>query len=75
MDSKMHRYMQRIDKIMGSNNKSISPLRTAKSSIKVRTNNLDNYLKFELTVKIIGNVIEKNNKLLLTHFFNMIRSC
>jgi hypothetical protein len=75
MDAKTYRYMQRIDKIMGSNTKSVSPYRPSKSPIKMKTNNLDNYLKFELSVKIISSFIDKTNNHLITNFFNALRTC
>lgn len=44
METKMHRYMQRIEKIISTPTK--SPIRPTKSPLKCRTNQLDQYLKY-----------------------------
>jgi len=71
----MHRYMQRIEKLMGTPNRNASPMRPSRSPLSSRTNQLDKYLKFELSAKIINSVIKKKNSLLITGFFSTIRNC
>jgi hypothetical protein len=75
-DSKINRYLQRIDRIIGPKKKnSLSPVASTihKSPNAHKTNNLDNFLKYELTVKILSKVIEKNNNVLMHYFFNICR--
>ena len=77
MDGKMHRYMQRIERLMATPTKAVakvSPLRPTKSPLKHKPNHLDRYLKYELSIKIINNVINRNNGHLVMVFFNMIRN-
>lgn len=57
MDQKIHRYMQRIEKIISTPNKHTSPIRPSRSPLRCRTNQLDKYLKYELSAKIINNII------------------
>jgi hypothetical protein len=64
MDVKMHRYMQRIEKIIHTPTKSknnISPIRPTKTPLKNKPNQLDKYIKYELSAKIINNIINRNN--------------
>lgn len=75
MDSKMHRYMQRIDKLMHQmKNTNASPIRSRPSKSPLHltpsTNNLDQYLKYDLTAKIISRVVDSYNKNLILHFLN-----
>lgn len=73
METKMHRYMQRIEKIISTPTKNISPHRPTKSPLKCRTNQLDQYLKYELSAKIVHTFIKRHHDHLVTLFFNMIR--
>lgn len=77
MDAKMHRYMQRIEKIINTPKKAAnnaSPIRPAKSPLKHKPNQLDRYIKYELSMKVIGNIISRNNTHLVMLFFNMLRN-
>lgn len=73
MDSKMHRYMQRIEKLISTPTRTVSPIRPNKSPFKCRTNQLDQYLKYELSVKIITNFLSKHHEALMYQFFNAVR--
>ena len=73
MDQKLQRYMQRIDKIISIPNRAVSPIRNTRSPFKCRTNQLDQYLKYELSAKIINNVFQKHHEQLTILFFNLIR--
>jgi len=74
MESKIHRYMQRIERIMGTPNKTISPIRPSKSPLNCKTNQLDLYLKYELSGKIVRSIIQKNHNHYVTLFFNCLRN-
>lgn len=71
METKMHRYMQRIEKIISTPTK--SPIRPTKSPLKCRTNQLDQYLRYELSGKIINSVIKRHHDQLVILFFNLIQ--
>lgn len=68
----MHRYMQRIEKIITTPIKNVSPIRPTKSPLRCRANQLDQYLKYELSAKIIQSVIKRHHDQLVNLFFNMI---
>lgn len=77
MDGKMHRYMQRIEKIINTPSKvnnNVSPLRPTKSPLKHRPNHLDRYIKYELSMKIINSIASRHNSQLVMLFFNMLRN-
>ena len=75
MDPKTFRYMQRIERIIGTPHRVTSPIRPSKSPLLCKTNRLDRYLKFELAAKISASIIHKSNKKLTALFFNAIRNC
>jgi hypothetical protein len=54
--------------------KSSTQYRPSKSPINCKTINLDKYIKYELSTKIIQNIIDRNNRSLLNHYFNAIRT-
>ena len=64
--------MQRIEKIISTPTRTLSP-RPAKSPLKCKTNQLDQYLKYELSVKIITNFLHRHHETLTHHFFNALR--
>jgi len=77
MDVKMHRYMQRIEKIIHTPSKlgpNMSPHRPAKSPLSQKPNRLDRYIKYELSMKMINSIISRTNTHLAMVFFNMIRN-
>ena len=77
MDVKMHRYMQRIEKIIHTPTKAVnnvSPIRPTKTPLKHKPNQLDKYIKYELSAKIINNIVNRNNQQLVMVFFNMLRN-
>ena len=61
MDQKIHRYMQRIEKIISTPNRKTSPTKLSRSPLRCRTNQLDKYIKYELSAKIINNIIQKHH--------------
>jgi hypothetical protein len=73
MDQKFHRYMQRIEKIIGTPNRNVSPIRPSRSPFRCRANQLDQYLKYELSAKIINGVLQKHKDQLVLIFFNKLR--
>ena len=73
MDSKMQRYMQRIERLISTPNRASSPMRPSKSPLSCRTNNLDRYLKYELSAKMITGVIDHRHQALKVHLFNALR--
>lgn len=74
MDSKMYRYMQRLERIM-TPTKTKSPHRPSKSPLTCKTNQLDQYLKYELAAKIINTLTIRNNNRLIAFSFNSLRNC
>ena len=73
MEGKMHRYMQRIEKIITTPNRHHSPLRPSHSPLRCRANQLDRYIKFELSARIITKLIDKHHSQLANLFFSRIR--
>lgn len=74
MDEKTQRYMQRIDKIMYTPRKSTNPARPSKSPLTTQPKNLDRYLKYELSSKIVQAVITRNHQRLVNQFLTALRS-
>lgn len=54
--------------------KGANTARSSKSPISTRPTNLDKYLKYEHSTKIINNLIKKKQQQLLNYFFGTIRS-
>jgi hypothetical protein len=74
MDEKIQRYIQRIDKIMFTPKKGGYQPRPSKSPVLCKPKNLDQYIKYELSTKIIQNIVNRTNQKLINQFFNAIRS-
>lgn len=55
-------------------NNNISPIRPSKTPLKHKPNQLDKYIKYELSAKIINNIVTRNNQHLVMVFFNMLRN-
>jgi hypothetical protein len=55
--------------------KTKSPHRPSKSPLTCKTNQLDQYLKYELAAKIINTLIIRNNNCLIAFSFNSLRNC
>jgi hypothetical protein len=75
MDSKMHRYMQRIERLMGTPSKTgkqVSPL--SRSPAPKANTHLDKYLKYELSAKIISSLLAKHHTRDKTFALNAFRS-
>jgi len=56
-----------------TSNKTASPIRPSKSPHSCRTSQLDKYLKYELSAKIINSFYHKQQTVLVTQFFNALR--
>jgi hypothetical protein len=74
MNEQTQRYMHRIDQIMLTPRKNNKQPRPSKSPAYYRPSNLDKYIKYELSTKIIQKIINKNHMQLANSFFNAIRS-
>jgi hypothetical protein len=73
MDEKTQRYLHRIDQIMLTPTKAAPQGRPSRSPLTGRPQYLDKYIKYELSTKIIQNIITKNHIQLTNSFFNALR--
>ena len=73
-DDKMHRYLQRIEKLVGHRAKSpvLSKSRN-KSPLSIKTPRIDNYLKYELFFKKLVKFFELHQKKRKFHFLNQLK--
>jgi hypothetical protein len=74
MDEKTQRYLHRIDQIMVTPSKAAPQGRPSKSPLTGCSQHLDKYIKYELSSKIIHNIISKNHLQLTHSFFNSLRN-
>jgi hypothetical protein len=74
MDEKTQRYMHRIDQIMLTPTKANAQPKPSRSPLNARQNSLDKYIKYELSTKIIQEIIKKNHMKLANAFFAAIRN-
>ena len=70
----MQRYLQRIEKIMSTPKKGSTRYRPSKSPLTCKTNNLDQYLKYELSTKIIQNILNRHDQHCFTYFFSTLKT-
>ena len=69
---KVNRYLQRIEQLIGNRGRTPSPI-NSRMKRPITTRNLDHFLKYEFTFKMLFNFMEKNNRVLMRHFFNNLR--
>lgn len=73
-DDKMHRYLQRIEKLVGNRGKSPIMVKSrAKSPLSVKTSNLDNMLKYEIFLKTIIKACDISRKRHKNDFINRLK--
>jgi len=62
-DDKMHRYLQRIEKLVGHRGKSPVLMKSrTKSPLNIKTSRIDSYLKHEMLFKSIFRVCDQYHK-------------
>lgn len=74
MNEKTQRYLHRIDQIMLTPTKAAPLARPSKSPLTGRSQHLSKYINYEISSKIIQNIITKNHLQLTYSFFNSLRN-
>jgi len=75
-DDKLHRYLQRIEKLVRNRGKSpVSLIKSRnKSPVNVKTPKLDSYLKYELLFKTFLNFTYKYKQSNLLYFIDQLKA-